>query len=66
MRTEGLFLTRFLQTNVRGGHFIKEDIGLFDAAFFNYSAELASVCGIGTSQRTVALQEIPSSYVTNV
>ncbi|KAI1774978.1 putative FSP1 [Hypoxylon cercidicola] len=29
-------------TSVRGGHFIEEDLGLFDAAFFNYSAETAS------------------------
>ncbi|KAH6850667.1 hypothetical protein B0I37DRAFT_396989 [Chaetomium sp. MPI-CAGE-AT-0009] len=29
-------------TNVKGAHFIEEDIGLFDAAFFNYSAETAA------------------------
>ncbi|EAQ86385.1 hypothetical protein CHGG_07638 [Chaetomium globosum CBS 148.51] len=29
-------------THVKGAHFIEEDIGLFDAAFFNYSAETAS------------------------
>ncbi|KUI53493.1 Lovastatin diketide synthase LovF [Cytospora mali] len=29
-------------THVTGGHFMEEDIGLFDAAFFNYSAETAS------------------------
>ncbi|RMZ82271.1 hypothetical protein DV738_g1896, partial [Chaetothyriales sp. CBS 135597] len=28
--------------NVKGAHFIDEDVGLFDAAFFNYSAETAS------------------------
>ncbi|PGH13809.1 hypothetical protein AJ79_03377 [Helicocarpus griseus UAMH5409] len=28
--------------HVRGGHFLNEDIGLFDAAFFNYSVETAS------------------------
>ncbi|CAM1507801.1 Fc.00g046490.m01.CDS01 [Cosmosporella sp. VM-42] len=28
--------------NVRGGHFLDEDVGLFDAAFFNFSAEVAS------------------------
>ncbi|KAI1098441.1 putative FSP1 [Jackrogersella minutella] len=33
---------RLNTTNVRGGHFIDEDLGLFDAAFFNYSAETAS------------------------
>jgi acyl transferase domain-containing protein len=32
-----------LQTNVIGGHFLKEDIGLFDANFFNLSAETAAV-----------------------
>jgi|SRR5271170_3837824 len=32
-----------VQTNVRGGHFLAEDIALFDAAFFNLSAETASV-----------------------
>ncbi|KAI1171395.1 hypothetical protein F4777DRAFT_582964 [Nemania sp. FL0916] len=29
-------------TNIKGAHFIEEDIGLFDAAFFNLSAETAS------------------------
>ncbi|KAL4922536.1 hypothetical protein BDW62DRAFT_54743 [Aspergillus aurantiobrunneus] len=29
-------------TNVEGGHFLEEDISLFDAAFFNYSSEVAS------------------------
>ncbi|RYP73024.1 hypothetical protein DL771_003892 [Monosporascus sp. 5C6A] len=29
-------------THVKGAHFIEEDVGLFDAAFFNYSAETAS------------------------
>lgn len=29
--------------NVRGGHFLDEDVGLFDAAFFGLSAETAAV-----------------------
>ncbi|KAL1850583.1 Type I Iterative PKS [Paecilomyces lecythidis] len=29
-------------TNVKGAHFIKEDVGLFDAAFFGFPAEVAS------------------------
>ncbi|PYI24538.1 putative polyketide synthase [Aspergillus violaceofuscus CBS 115571] len=29
-------------TNVRGGHFLEEDISLFDAAFFNFSSEVAN------------------------
>lgn len=29
-------------TNVEGGHFLEEDISLFDAAFFNFSSEVAS------------------------
>lgn len=29
--------------NVKGGHFIDEDIALFDAPFFNLSAETAAV-----------------------
>ncbi|KAJ6119127.1 hypothetical protein N7523_003407 [Penicillium sp. IBT 18751x] len=29
-------------THVKGAHFLDEDIGLFDAAFFNYSAETAA------------------------
>ncbi|KAI1087095.1 hypothetical protein F5B19DRAFT_500382 [Rostrohypoxylon terebratum] len=29
-------------TNIKGAHFIEEDVGLFDAAFFNFSAETAS------------------------
>ncbi|KAF7554212.1 hypothetical protein G7Z17_g3048 [Cylindrodendrum hubeiense] len=29
-------------THIKGAHFIEEDVGLFDAAFFNYSAETAS------------------------
>lgn len=31
------------QSNVEGGHFLTEDVGLFDAAFFNFSSELAAV-----------------------
>ncbi|KAI0432409.1 putative polyketide synthase [Xylaria sp. FL1042] len=30
-------------THVRGGHFLDEDVAAFDAAFFNYSAEMAQV-----------------------
>ncbi|KAL9123055.1 MAG: hypothetical protein Q9187_000382 [Circinaria calcarea] len=30
-------------SNVLGGHFLKDDISLFDASFFNFSAEVASV-----------------------
>ncbi|KAI2613433.1 putative FSP1 [Hypoxylon sp. NC1633] len=29
-------------SHIRGGHFLEEDIGLFDAAFFNFSTETAS------------------------
>jgi len=29
------------QTHVKGGHFLDEDVAAFDAAFFNYSAEMA-------------------------
>ncbi|KAL9094755.1 MAG: hypothetical protein Q9165_003026, partial [Trypethelium subeluteriae] len=29
-------------TNVKGAHFMKEDVGLFDAAFFGFTAEVAS------------------------
>ncbi|KAI1412497.1 putative FSP1 [Hypoxylon sp. FL1857] len=29
-------------THVKGGYFLEEDIGLFDAAFFSYSAETAA------------------------
>ncbi len=32
-----------MQTNVVGGHFLNQDIGLFDANFFNLSAETATV-----------------------
>jgi hypothetical protein len=41
------------QSNVRGGHFLAEDPALFDAKFFNLTAEVAAVslpacliCGI--------------------
>jgi acyl transferase domain-containing protein len=34
-------------TNVTGGHFLKEDIAAFDAAFFGFPADLASVCQHG-------------------
>ncbi|KAI8949442.1 putative polyketide synthase [Xylaria longipes] len=30
-------------THVKGGHFLDEDVAAFDAAFFNYSAEMAQV-----------------------
>ncbi|KAI8622911.1 hypothetical protein F5Y19DRAFT_483291 [Xylariaceae sp. FL1651] len=29
-------------THAKGAHFMNEDVGLFDAAFFNFSAEMAS------------------------
>lgn len=29
--------------NVKGGHFLSEDVALFDANFFNFTSELASV-----------------------
>ncbi|KAL5002552.1 hypothetical protein BDV10DRAFT_202156 [Aspergillus recurvatus] len=29
-------------THVKGAHFLEQDVGLFDAAFFNYSAETAA------------------------
>jgi hypothetical protein len=29
--------------DVMGGHFMKEDIALFDAPFFNFTADVASV-----------------------
>jgi acyl transferase domain-containing protein len=31
------------QTNVKGGHFLTEDVSCFDAAFFNLSSETAAV-----------------------
>jgi acyl transferase domain-containing protein len=31
----------FYQTNIRKGHFLKEDISLFNTSFFNFSAEVA-------------------------
>jgi acyl transferase domain-containing protein len=36
------YLTPSWQLNVRGGHFLSEDPALFDANFFNLSAELAA------------------------
>ncbi|KAL7625005.1 hypothetical protein AAE478_004219 [Parahypoxylon ruwenzoriense] len=33
---------KFSTMHVRGGHFLEEDIGLFDAGFFNFSAETAA------------------------
>ncbi|KAK4865939.1 hypothetical protein LT330_009032 [Penicillium expansum] len=30
-------------THVKGGHFLEDDVAAFDAAFFNYSAEMAQV-----------------------
>lgn len=32
------------KTNVRGGHFLSQDVALFDAPFFNVSMEEAKVC----------------------
>lgn len=32
-----------IQTNVIGGHFLEEDIALFDAGFFGFPSELAAV-----------------------
>nr|ALQ32778.1 putative polyketide synthase [Fusarium babinda] len=33
---------RLATTQVKGAHFIQEDIGLFDASFFNFSVEVAA------------------------
>lgn len=35
------------QTHAKGGHFMEEDLGLFDAGFFSYSAETAAVSIFG-------------------
>jgi hypothetical protein len=32
-----------MKTNVISGHFLAEDLSLFDAAFFNMTSEIASV-----------------------
>lgn len=39
------------QTNVKGAHFMKEDVGLFDAAFFGFTAEVASVSCVSSRNR---------------
>jgi hypothetical protein len=36
-----------LQSHVEGGYFLDEDISLFDAAFFNLAADVASVSLLG-------------------
>ncbi|KAL8687483.1 MAG: hypothetical protein Q9218_006357 [Villophora microphyllina] len=41
-------------TNVTGGHFLREDLALFDAAFFNMSSEVASVA-LQVSRRYILL-----------
>jgi acyl transferase domain-containing protein len=38
-----LRLTLPIQSYVTGGHFLAEDISLFDASFFNFSSEQANV-----------------------
>ena len=38
-----IWYTNALEMNVRGGHFLSDDIALFDAPFFNVSAEEAKV-----------------------
>lgn len=45
-RPEGVYHPnneRLNSTHVKGAHFLEEDVGLFDAAFFSYSSETASV-----------------------
>jgi len=39
--------TRVGRSHVRGGYFMKEDISLFDAAFFNLASDVASVSPYG-------------------
>ncbi|KAL6867822.1 hypothetical protein J3F83DRAFT_765765 [Trichoderma novae-zelandiae] len=44
-RSEGVYHPnneRLNTTHVKGAHFLQEDVGLFDAAFFSYSSETAS------------------------
>jgi hypothetical protein len=44
------------KTNVVGGHFLTEDIGLFDAHFFNLSAETAAVSDPGMASLVLMWQ----------
>lgn len=39
----GIRLMCCTKSNVLGAHFLTEDVSLFDASFFNFSAEVASV-----------------------
>ncbi|KDN68947.1 putative beta-ketoacyl synthase domain-containing protein [Colletotrichum sublineola] len=44
-RFEGIYHPnneRLNSTHVKGAHFLEEDVGLFDAAFFGYSSEAAA------------------------
>ena len=44
-KSEGIYHPnnqRLNSTHVKGAHFLEEDVGLFDAAFFGYSGETAS------------------------
>jgi hypothetical protein len=34
--------------NVEGGHFLSEDVSLFDAPFFNMTSDEAAVCSLST------------------
>jgi acyl transferase domain-containing protein len=43
---KSLIHIKFDQTHVKGAHFLQEDVGLFDAAFFSYSAETAAVSAL--------------------
>ena len=36
-------LNSMIQNHVTGGYFLEEDLGRFDAAFFNFTSDVASV-----------------------
>lgn len=36
-------LTLSEQTNIKGGYFLQDDVGLFDPSFFGLSADMAAV-----------------------
>jgi hypothetical protein len=46
--------TRVGRSHIIGGYFLKEDISLFDAAFFNLSSDVANVSPYGPDEPTKA------------
>lgn len=54
-----------MQINVNGGHFMEEDLSLFDAPFFNMTSDEAAVRFMKDSHFTTELMVYSRPWIPN-